>query len=78
MSLAKHIEEQIEELEDELQLYQSENKELKDALNSADGRIEDLEHDCADMGLFIEYIDSTHPELRTAYEAIKTLEGANR
>lgn len=72
MSLA----DQINELEEELQHYQSENSKLNDALDSADNRIEDLEHDCAEMGKFIEYIDETHPELRTAYEAIKTLEGA--
>lgn len=72
MSLADNI----RELEEELQHYQEENSKLNDALNSADDRIEDLEHDCEDMGKFIEYIDKTHPELRTAYEASKILEGA--
>lgn len=71
MSLA----DQIAEMEDELQHYQSENSKLNDALDSADNRIEDLEHDCAEMGKFIEYIDETHPELRVAYEAAQKLEG---
>lgn len=65
----------IAEMEDELQHYQSENSKLNDALDSADNRIEDLEHDCAEMGKFIEYIDETHPELRVAYEAAQKLEG---
>lgn len=70
------IADQIRELEDELEHYQSENSKLNDALDSADNRIEDLEHDCEEMGKFIEYIDKTNPELRTAYEATKKLEGA--
>jgi len=71
MSLA----DQINELEEELQHYQSENSKLNDALDSADNRIEDLEHDCEEMYKFIEYVDKTHPELRTAYDAAKALEG---
>ena len=71
MSLA----DQIKELEDELEHYQSENSKFNHALNTADNRIEDLEHDCEEMGKFIEYVDKTHPELRTAYEASKVLEG---
>ena len=72
MSLAK----QIEEMEDELQRYQSENSKLSTYINNAEHRIEDLEYDCEEMGQFIEYIDKTNPELRTAYEATRKLEGA--
>jgi hypothetical protein len=34
-----------------------------------------LDHDCEEMGKFIEYVDATYPELRTAYEAAKILNG---
>lgn len=71
------IADQIRELEDELEHYQSENGRLRNDRDTADNRIEDLEYDCKEMGKFIEYIDATHPELRTAYEAAKTLEGAS-
>lgn len=73
MSLA----DQIAELEEELQHYQSISGRLNNDLDTADNRIADLEYDCEEMGKFIEYIDATHPELRTAYEAAKTLEGAS-
>lgn len=72
MSLA----DQIKELEEELEHYQSENTKLNDALSDADDRIEDLDHYCEAMGKFIEYVDKTHPELRTAYDAAQKLEGA--
>ena len=72
MSLA----EQIRELEDELSHYQSTTSELSNELSTAVDRIEDLEHDCEEMYKFIEYIDKTHPELRTAYDASRVLEGA--
>lgn len=71
MSLA----EQIRELEDELEHFQSENGKLNEALDAAENRIEDLEYDCTQMGKFVEYVDATHPELRTAYEAAKILNG---
>jgi predicted RNase H-like nuclease (RuvC/YqgF family) len=71
MSLAA----QIEELEEELEHYQSENTKLNDALSDADDRIEDLEHDCEAMDKFIEFVDKTNPELRVAYDAAKALEG---
>lgn len=71
MSLA----DQINELEDELHHYQSKSSHLSDELSNAEDRISDLEYDCEEMGKFIEYIDKTHPELRTAYEAAQKLEG---
>jgi predicted nucleic acid-binding Zn-ribbon protein len=67
---------QIEELEEELQHYQEKASQLSNDLNEADHRIADLEYDCEEMGEFIEYVDATHPELRTAYEAAKILKGA--
>ena len=66
---------QIEELEDELRHYQRKASELSKELNSAEERIEDLEYDCEELGKFIEYVDATHPELRTAYEAAQILKG---
>lgn len=66
---------QIEELEDELRHYQRKASDLDKALDTADSRIEDLEYDCEEMGKFIEYVDATYPELRTAYEATKILKG---
>jgi chromosome segregation ATPase len=69
------LSEQIAELEEELYHYQRKASELSDAVDSADNRIADLEYDCEEMGKFIEYIDATHPELRTAYEAAKILKG---
>ena len=69
------LSDQIEELEEELQHYQRKVSELNNDLDAADNRIADLEYDCEEMGKFIEYVDATHPELRTAYEAAKILKG---
>jgi predicted nucleic acid-binding Zn-ribbon protein len=71
MSLA----EQIRELENELEHYQIEASQLSNELANTDGRIADLEHEVFEQGKFIEYVDATHPELRTAYEAAKILKG---
>lgn len=70
------LSDQIAEMEEELSHYQGENSRLHADLSQADDRISDLEYDCAEMGRFINYIDKTHPELRTAYEASLILEGA--
>jgi chromosome segregation ATPase len=71
MSLA----DQINELEEELQHYQIKTRQLGDDLNAAEDRIANLEYDCEEMYKFIEYVDKTNPELRTAYEAAKILNG---
>jgi hypothetical protein len=71
MSLA----EQIAELEEELYHYQTKAGQLSNDLDSADSRIYELEYDCEVMHEFIAYIDATHPELRTAYEAARLLSG---
>ena len=69
------LSDQIEELEEELLEYQNRASQLSNDLSEAEERIADLEYDCEEMGKFIEYIDATHPELRTAYEAAKILNG---
>ena len=69
------LSEQIAELEEELEHFQSENGKLNGALDAAENRIEDLEYDCTQMGKFVEYVDATNPELRTAYEAAMILKG---
>jgi predicted nucleic acid-binding Zn-ribbon protein len=69
------LSDQIEELEEELYEYQNRASRFSNELAEAENRIADLEYDCEEMGKFIEYIDATHPELRTAYEAAKILNG---
>jgi predicted nucleic acid-binding Zn-ribbon protein len=69
------LSDQIEELEEELYGYQNRASQLSNDLNEAEHRISDLEYDCEEMGKFIEYVDATNPELRTAYEAAKILNG---
>ncbi len=69
------LSDQIAELEEELYHFQSKASQLSNDLDTADNRIADLEYDCEEMGKFIEYVDATHPELRTAYEAAKILKG---
>jgi predicted nucleic acid-binding Zn-ribbon protein len=69
------LSDQIEELEEELYDYQNRASQLSNDLNEAEHRISDLEYDCEEMYKFIEYVDKTNPELRTAYEAAMILEG---
>jgi predicted nucleic acid-binding Zn-ribbon protein len=69
------LSDQIEELEEELAHYQRKAGDLGKELSTAEDRIEDLEYDCDEMGKFIEFVDKTSPELRTAYQAAKALEG---
>lgn len=72
MSLA----EQIGELEDELSHYREQAERYEKTCNSLQDDNEDLAEALAEAEAFIEYVDKTHPELRTAYEASKILEGA--
>lgn len=76
--MTQYLSRQIADMEDELAGTQSALREAEDALGTARDRIDDLEYDCEEMGKFIEYIDKTHPELRTAYEASLVLEGETK
>jgi uncharacterized coiled-coil DUF342 family protein len=72
MSLA----DQIQELEEEAYDARRAADEYERACNELKDENEDLTDALAEAEAFIEYIDKTHPELRTAYEATKILEGA--
>lgn len=74
---------QIKELEEELSHYREEAERYERTCNSLQLTCNSLQDDnkalaeaWAEAEAFIEYIDKTHPELRTAYEAISKLEGA--
>lgn len=69
------LSDQIGELEDELEHYQLENSKLKDELRDIRDYVNDLEWDLEEANTFIAYVDKTSPELRTAFEASKVLEG---
>lgn len=71
MSLA----DQIAELESDLKDAQRQANNLYDSLCEARDYVTDLENDLEDANTFIAYVDKTHPELRTAFEASKKLEG---
>jgi uncharacterized coiled-coil DUF342 family protein len=72
MSLA----DQIADLEAEADDARRAADEYERACNELKDENEDLTDALAEAEAFIEYIDKTNPELRTAYEAAKTLEGA--
>lgn len=71
MSLSDQIADMEAELEQLRDDYRNAEIELNDARNYAT----DLEDDLEEANAFIAYVEKTHPELRTAYEAAKKLEG---
>lgn len=72
MSLA----EQIRELEAEADAARRDAERYEKACNSLQDEVEDLTSALEEVEAFIDYIDKTNPELRTAWEATKILEGA--
>ena len=72
MSLA----DQIAEMEDDLHIVRAQCSDYEDTIRKLESAVDDLEAENWELADFVDYVDKTHPELRTAYEAIKTLEGA--
>ena len=69
------LSEQIAELEAEADDARRDVDEYERACNELKDENEDLTDALAEAEAFIEYIDETNPELRTAYEAAKILNG---
>lgn len=71
MSLA----DQIGALEDELNDAQHQCESYEATIRQMSSDIDDLETENWELADFIEFVDKTSPELRTAYEAAKILNG---
>lgn len=71
MSLA----DQISDLESDLATAHSDLRSAENEIDELRSYVCDLEHDLEKADAFINYIDKAHPELRTAFEATKKLEG---
>jgi chromosome segregation ATPase len=76
--MTQYLSRQIADMEDELAGTLSALEDAENELSKARDRIDDLEYDCEEMGKFIEYIDKTNPELRTAFEAAEKLKGEKK
>lgn len=72
MSLA----EQIRELEDEAADYRMQAEKYERSCNELKDENENLTGALEEATAFVDYIDETSPELRTAWAATKKLEGA--
>lgn len=70
------LSEQIREMEDEISHYREQAESYEKTCNSLQDDNEDLAGALENAEAFIAYIDKTNPELRTAWEATKILEGA--
>jgi predicted nucleic acid-binding Zn-ribbon protein len=69
------IADDVEALEYELGELRQVRRDLEKELADANDTIADQEYDIVEMEAFIAYVDKTQPELRTAFEATKKLEG---
>jgi septal ring factor EnvC (AmiA/AmiB activator) len=76
--MTQYLSRQIADMEDELASTQSSLRDSEEELSKARDYISDLEFDLEEANKFIEYIDKTHPELSTAYEASLVLEGESK
>lgn len=68
---------EIAELEDDLAYHQARCNELEDDARRMLDEISDLEDTVEERDAYIEWIDETYPEARTAYEAKLRLDNAN-
>lgn len=69
------IADDVENMEAELEVLRVENRDLDNEISSHLADIDSLTLDLEELSGFVQYVDKTHPELRTAYEASKKLEG---
>jgi predicted nucleic acid-binding Zn-ribbon protein len=69
------LSDQIAEMEEELEEVQRECSKQRSDLYNLETDLADVQLELEEAYDFIEYVDATHPELRTAYEAAKILKG---
>lgn len=69
---------QIEELEENLACAESRVNELEDDARRREDEISDLEDQVCELEDYIEWIDNTYPEARTAYDAKCRLDEASQ
>ncbi len=69
---------QIEEMEENLYAAEARIHELEEDATRRNEEISDLEDQVAEYEDYIEWIDETYPEARTAYEAKQRLDQANK
>lgn len=67
---------QIEELEDDLYTTKAQCRDYEDTIRKLEETVDDLETENWDLADFVDFVDKTNPELRTAYDAAQKLEGA--
>ena len=67
---------QIEEMEENLYSAEARIHELEEDATRRNEEISDLEDQVAEHEEYIEWIDETYPEARTAYEAKQRLDQA--
>ena len=72
------ISDQIAEMEEDLAYHQSRCNELEDDCRRRDDEISELEDQVAEHEAYIEWIDDTYPEARTAYDAKCRLDEASK
>ena len=71
MSLA----DQIADMEDELSSAMHEVERLSAEVRTLESDLDDLTFERDELEEVVNYIDKTHPELRTAFDAARVLEG---
>ena len=67
---------QIAEIEEDLAYHQARCNELEDDAKRMLDEISDLEDTVEERDAYIEWIEETYPEARTAYEAKQRLDSA--
>lgn len=72
MSLA----DQIAEMEDDLHIVRAQCSDYEDTIRKLESTVDDLEADNWELADFVAFVYKTNPELRVAYDAARTLEGA--
>ena len=69
---------QIEEMEEDLYSAQARVQELEEDAQKREDTISDLEFEVGELEDYVEWIDATYPEARTAYEAKQRLDEAHK
>lgn len=67
---------QIEEMEEDLYEAQGRVRDLEEDAQKREDTISDLEDEVSELEDYVEWIDATYPEARTAYDAKRRLDEA--
>lgn len=76
--MTRRVADMVEDLESQLHDAEQDNRRLSEENSDLANRLQDAEWELEELDAFYRYAEKTNPELITAWEAAKKLEGETK